>query len=273
MIFVLSIIVLLSSCGMEQMNDESSTDIPADSDHTNVGRVADAEFKETEVVKEKLKSAIYGSHGWSIWSSNPAYIYAEFGTYMLRYNVSDNVIDRAVILKNEETAKEFIWHLAPDGRNAIIANIREGNMYYNPPRDIQLLDFENSKVTFLAHSGEELKIESLPDNLRSEFDVEKLKWKRNNGNLDLLNYTLASEYDTSVGSALFAKDTNLEKHEIATLRNSLINNEIPCVGIDGETIGSLIPMNADVSKLGYYKFVLIDITSDKIIQECPINSL
>ena len=56
-------------------------------------------FTEVQTVREELDFAIWGSQGWRIYfPSKSTYIYAGFDRYLLRYNISDNEIYRAVKL-------------------------------------------------------------------------------------------------------------------------------------------------------------------------------
>ena len=41
--------------------------------------------------------------------------------------------------------------------------------------------------------------------------------------------------------------------------------------IDKNRIAAILPPDKDFGKMGYYKFVIIDMKNDKIIQECKIN--
>jgi len=43
--------------------------------------------------------------------------------------------------------------------------------------------------------------------------------------------------------------------------------------MDKNRVGAILPSNgANDFALGYYKFAVIDLAQDKIIQECPINA-
>lgn len=86
---------------------------------------------------------------------------------------------------------------------------------------------------------------------------------------------IASEYDPEIGTTWYLVDKENQKSEITALRNSLNVSDPPFVVIDNHTIGTIIPMegqeeNDDRLYLGYYRFVLIDVITDTILQQ---NSL
>lgn len=232
-------------------------------------------FMDIQAAKAELRPTYWGSEGWFIvLPSQSAYLYASLYPYMIRYDLSANTIDRAVKwVSPSDDYLEIKWRFTPDGIYALVCNTLDKNYTYNP-KDIFFLDFNDGKILYSASSLDDLHPDKLPANLRDGFDIETLQWNDDNSyNVENLNFTLAVEYNPNTGSFLYAYDKSGQKHEITILRNSLVSNELPYVVVDSETIGSIVPKDEESSAfLGYYRFVLIDVANNKIIQECPINT-
>lgn len=219
-------------------------------------------FTDVEVTREELQSSIWGSHGWRIYPSEN-YIYAGHGKFLLRYNIANNEIDKALRLDNN--ISDIILHFSSTGKHAIGFSL-------SYPKNIYLLDFEEQNTSFLADSENDFAIEMLPLEIRAEFNKGNFFFEANNYNLSVLEYNI--NYNAEQDRYLaYSRDGLSYLHEITALKGASLNSEYPFVGIDGKTIGSLVPASEDEGMyLGYYKFVLIDIEKDEIIQECPINS-
>jgi hypothetical protein len=249
---------LFSSCGNKNKDDERY-----DINTQNVG-----EFVDVAYAKEKLEPAIWGSQGYSIYYQKQSpYIYAAFGEYMLRYNISENEIDRAIQYKDGFIDSSF--NVTEDGRVAVLINLWNETQQYEP-QNIYLLNFNKSEAVYLADSKDNFEMEMIPEDIRNDFNIESIfNGSNHDNNLEIVNYNI--EYDAKDNRYIaYVRYNNLLSHEITVLKGLLFSDEL--VGIDSKTIFTLIPTNKEENGLlGYYKFVLIDVEQDKIIQECPIN--
>lgn len=257
------ILTMLTACVFSSCRDKNKGNESNDTNTQNA-----AAFIEVDQAKEKLESAIWGSQGWSIYYQNQSpYIYAVSGEYMLRYNVSENEIDRAIEYKDGFIDSSF--NFTVDGRFAVLTKIWSEKQQYEP-RNIYLLNFEKSEVVYLADSKDNFKMEMIPEDIRSDFNIESIFKDSYDGNLEILKYNI--EYDSKDNRYIaYVRDNNLLLHEVTALKEMIFNGEQSFVGIDSKTIGTLVPTNGESTYLGYYKFVLIDVEQNKILQECPIN--
>lgn len=253
-VYIVGVVLLLacicSACDNKVHRENNNSDLDMQNDAPY--------FLDVETAKEELKSAIWGSQGWNIFFPNESnYIYAVFGSYMLRYNILSNEIDKAMILEN--TATDFLsqkLQFSLDGKYGTFSYVWNEN-HQHQSGNIYLIDFENSEITLLSDS-------------EGNFKIENMVFDGDNHNLDILNYSIEykSEEDQYIA---YIKNHQSSGYEISALQGASLNGERPFVGIDSKTIGSLIPISGDGFNLGYYKFVLIDIEKDEIIQEYPIN--
>ena len=236
-------------------------------------------FLDIDVGKEDIKTFTYGSHGWVYENPyNTSFIYAWFGNHIIRYNILENNIDRIVKFGNfRDGSIDRNVSLNPNGNHAVVYETSE-----NVQSNIYLLDFENSQIKWLAEKQEDLIAEHLSESLREDFKIEKyyIGWKGkddqlNFQNLDKLNYTIKHKYDSYAGTSWVVTDKYGNGYELAVLKNNLNTlglDSIPCVAIDPETAGAILPPDESPrGDLGYYKFVLINLKTGEIIQACPIN--
>lgn len=239
---VLLFAIMLTACTNEAQTVNHELDLKNNDESKQAAALY---FIDVEMAKEQLKPAIWGSHGWQIWHPNKSdYIYASFGRHLLRYNISNNDIDRAITLQFE--SQNFIdqkLQLSSDGKHGLVA-------------DTYFIDFENKDVSLLSEADTMAK----RDNIAFDGD---------NHNLDVLAYSI--EHKAVENQFIASKDQETPGHEMTSLRGADLNGERSFVGIDAKIVGSLIPNGGDGLELGYYKFVLIDVEKDEIIQECPIN--
>lgn len=227
-------------------------------------------FINPQTAAVELRSAYYGSGGWQIGLPEHAdNMFAVFGNYLLRYNVAGNTLDKAV-KRTGPDGSESVWRLSADGKYAL-----SHRMYHHsgrPAGDIYLLDFESGRVSHVSDNPDTFSMDQLPDHIRGAFDP--VSWGWDAGARALEEFTLAYEPFEEFVYSLYVYDAGGQKREIPELRNAFfLDNEPPYAVIDGKTICTLIPMDADSNfALGYYKFVLIDVASASVLQECPINS-
>jgi hypothetical protein len=227
-------------------------------------------FINIQTAAIELRSAYWGSHGWAIGlPEHSDYMFAIFGSYLLRYNIAGNTIDK-VVKRTCPPGFEPSWRLSTDGRYAL--------SYQSPFPDgtgsgpVALLKFDGGGVTHVSDTTDMFSTELLPQHIRDAFNFSTWGWDGVKPRA-LDNYTLVYEYVEGVGNCLYAYDGSGQKREIPELRNSLLSSELPYVVVDGKTICTLIPMDYNSrAYLGYYKFALIDLESGKVIRECPINT-
>ncbi|TCK98441.1 hypothetical protein EDC19_0861 [Natranaerovirga hydrolytica] len=228
-------------------------------DYLNVNKPV---FLKIEDAKQELQGAVFGSHGWSIVYPVESYIDARFGSYWLRYDINTNKIDRA--LKFEDGFWDTITNLSKSGNYAIKSTLYDEE---NEPANIFFIDFKNEEVVFLAYAVEEFKIEDIPEDIRSEFELENIFTSNiNEPYFERVEYDIQYIFESS---SFIVYEGEEILHELTVLEDQgiLMNN---FVWIDEKTIGVLMPIENGFD-LGYYKFALIDIIEDRIIQECPIN--
>ncbi|MDR5658369.1 hypothetical protein RH915_02590 [Serpentinicella sp. ANB-PHB4] len=234
----------------------------------NTNEVSNLDFVNIQSAREELKTVIWGSQGWITYFQDQSnYIYAGHGSHLLRYNIKDNKIDRAIKLHESfggihDTNLRFTL----DGEYAIIGI---SNQDQKGLTNINFLNFENKTNTFLANEENNFKIEDVPEEVRSKFNTENI-FHKNNDNHDVLKFKIVYNSEEST-YFVHTLDNASSSYELNTLRGAYFNAEPHFVGIDDKTIGTLLPTDDDGLNLGYYKFVLIDIEKDEIIQEYAIN--
>ncbi|MFD2671157.1 hypothetical protein [Marinicrinis sediminis] len=244
--YIVSVVLLfacmLTACTNGELNINEDQ-VQANQEESKQDHVVS--FMDVEVAREQLKTAIWGSIGWSMWHPNESeYIYAAFGYHLIRYNISNNEIDRAIAFK--QSSQHFIDHnlqFSLNGKQGLLA-------------DTYLIDFENMKISLLSEAE-----------IRNE--IEKIEFDGDNHNLDALAYSI--EYKAEENQFIVSADQETSGREIVSLRGAELNGDRPFVGIRSKVVGTLIPHDQDGFGLGYYKFVLIDVEKDEIIQEYPIN--
>jgi len=204
-------------------------------------------FLSPEIGLEALKPMIYGSIGWGI-DAQGDYIFAyhHHYRYVLRYDVKANQIDKIIDLGE---APEYWYYgvtFSPDGQRCIT----QAHEFDGPGHTGKvLIDLANETVVpteqeHFPHStdGKPYKVERdvLPDGMMGWF---------------------------------FGVEGAEKTTEIKALRPyaSMI---VEVIAIDENRVGALLPVSGEASGyLGYYKFAVIDLARDKIVQECPMNVL
>jgi hypothetical protein len=90
--------------------------------------------------------------------------------------------------------------------------------------------------------------------------------------IDLKKETAApterEHFPTLLGSPYQANDFVKVK-----VLNAYENGTAVAITMDENRIGAILPTEAGWDALGYYKFAVIDLAKDKIMQECPMNLL
>ena len=107
------------------------------------------EFVDIGTAASELRWAYWGSHGW--WLCLPRssdYLFATLGSYVLRYDIASNAIDRALKMTTEQ-GFEPAWSFAPDGKTAL-AHIRRLSDGMNQGTDF-FLEFDKQIVTNMGN--------------------------------------------------------------------------------------------------------------------------
>ncbi len=114
-------------------------------------------FCDVTASKEDIKSLVYGSNGWIFYHSYQSpYVYAQTGSYIIRYNMADNNIDRiAELAKLTDDYTDRGMSFSSDGNYVVIYNSWINHSEY-VPSDIYLVDFDNSEVAFLSSTHDAL---------------------------------------------------------------------------------------------------------------------
>ena len=231
-------------------------------------------FSDVNTAMQNLEPYVFLDWGWEVYHPhNSPYVYAyiprSFGLYLIRYNIPENSIDRAVHL--EEIPPNYMdWHFSfsPDGEFALSYNSDPFSKF--PETNFFLLDFENSEAIFLAQSREGLNNEGLnPEQFpypESFSNSDTIGWETEIGTLD---FEIEQGFLEDIRKYI-AIDDQGEKHELTTLKNNGFESKF--VVVDSQTIVALLPVYDNrPGDLGHYKFALINVADDTIIQECAIN--
>ena len=239
--------LLLSACGDGSSRQSEVSYSDSLNEQMQMETELTAKFLVLEDGLEALKILIWGSRGWSLYSGGE-YLFAAFGNYLVRYNITENRVDSVV----EFDKPEYWWcstSVSSDGETVIA---KAGN---HPDYDVWtnqvLIDFRQKTCRLIS-------------------DDFKLPEKENN---PYFLYRVEKEFNTEENMfyKLYALDENLSDKEIKSVSTYAVSlSESVLIGQNhmGVIMGSSEEANG---YLGYDKFVVIDITQDKIIQECIIN--
>ncbi|TCT15716.1 hypothetical protein EDC18_103428 [Natranaerovirga pectinivora] len=235
-------------------------------DINNVNR--EPSFVDVYTAKEELKSTLYGAIGWSVAYPVDSYMYSNYGNYLLRYNINTNRIDKVLVY--EDSFWDAGLNISKSGNYAILFKTNYRDIYSNVS-SICIIDFINEEVNYLALSEKQFNVEDIPEDIRNEFELESIL----TSNLyirrfDNLKYEIKFESDKERGR-FFLYEGEEKLHELTVLEGRGVV-DYTYVWIDEKTIGVLMPIDDDVFELGYYKFAIVDVIEDRIIQEYPINT-
>jgi len=236
LLMALALLLGLAACGD---NGDNSTAQP---DTTPPQAIALApltpKFLSLDTGREALKPLIFGSDGWRI-DAQGSYIIAYFSRYILRYDVKTNTIDKIINLGEAPQYWYYAATFSPNGQSCV-AEARELDGTGHTGK--ALIDFKNetSKPTGQEHFPH--STQSRPCNVERR----------------LMEH----------GYGLLINDVEIK----ALQPYAVLNAEV--IVMDESRIGALLPVSENASGyLGYYKFAVIDLAQDKIVQECPMNVL
>jgi len=224
-------------------------------------------FMDVEDACFQARDLYFGSDSWRLISFPESnYVYAAFYGHLFRYNVSKNVIDKAIVTTNQQEHWEPGYVFSKDGEYAV--SVSEYVPDYGPTLgDIYLINFTKNRISFISSSFDNLEVDSLPEGMLKEKDgrIEFSSYDR--GNYDIL----AHSYHYDDNGQLYFVSADGHNVEIPDLNTTILMHEFPFVCLDENTICSLVPDEAPSDYLGYYKFIVIDLTSGRIIKELRLN--
>ena len=193
-------------------------------------------FLSVDTGREALKPLIWGSDGWWI-DAQGDYIFAHFFRYIVRYDTKTNRIDKLIDLGD---APQYWWYSAtysPDGQSCV-AQARE----FDGPG-------QTGKVLI------DLKKETVKPTEQEHYPH----------GMDSKPYQVDYQYDNG---------WFINKAEIKAMRPYTgANGTAVAIAMDRNRVGAILPSEAGWDALGYYKFAVVDLKQDKIVQECPMNVL
>ncbi|MDR2655167.1 MAG: hypothetical protein LBC56_03715 [Oscillospiraceae bacterium] len=219
-------------------------------------------FIDVEEGKDLARSFVFWSEPWRL-DNRERFLFAVYYPYVLRYDISKNVIDKFVEIKGQDYIRVSI---SKDGRYMI--SCLGDDMYNSDGYNYFLTDFETEKTTFLAYAYDENAVNKLPEELRGE--TEKLVFKSagsigNYGTPPYLDhvYDNYNAEDRACTIMYYKSYSKVEK--ITAIR------DIGCGSytiIDENTIAAIVPIDAELGGyMGFYKIVIADVPKDEIIQE------
>ena len=187
---------------------------------------------------EALKPLIWGSEGWWL-DTQGDYIFAHFFRYLLRYDIKTNKIDKIIDLGDAPQSWWYASTYSPDGQTCVV----QAQNFDGPGETGRLLiDLKNETVTETEQEHFSHSTQTNPRQVEPRLLEHGYGW--------------------------FINDV-----EIKALRPYAATiTEV--IAIDENRVGALMPVSDEANGyLGYYKFAVIDLAQDKIIQECPMNVL
>jgi|GEM_PF-3312174 len=203
-----------------------------------------AEFLPLDEGLEALKIFYWGSEGWHFYAGGE-YLFAAFGGYLVRYSIAENKVDRVVAFDYPES-----WwcgtSVSPDGEMGVVKAIE---IFRSPDETNKILiDFKQKTV---APAPEDFQFPKKENDLNFLYRIEE-----------------RSDEDENRFYKLSALDGSVTDKEIHAILVSLGEATL----IDENRMGVIMASGEETSGyLGYDKFVVIDISQDKIIQECVLN--
>lgn len=233
-----------SDTSTNALETEKSTAIEATTVTTSETESAQlrAEFLSVEEGLEAMKPLILETETWEIGTrGNYLFIVHNHCPYVVRYNSDKNEIDRIVKIFDAPSGWYFNNSTKRDGEQHIVEarNIMDGKDMNNRI----LIDFTNKTVSATEED---------------DFTRTNLSKGQADGKIVIED----GRY------YFYASGGNVK--EITSLPPNT-EYSAAVVVMEGNRIGAVLPSEKSVEKLGYYKFVVIDISEDKIVQECPMN--
>lgn len=231
---------ILSYGCQKKDKEDSALDIPETSSKRSDITANMPEFIDVTEAIEILKARPVGTEPWDIKYSSEDYIYAtyDFGVeFIFRYNIKENIIDRALDLRSLHKAN-FTTHTSFKFlSNGFYAYFTTGNLGTTFP-NVYKADFANQKVVLLAETADNFWRQSFGEEY---YDIE--------------------EYGNLAGKYLSRLDENLKLPKLCDWST--------VAQIDDDKFFVIMPKELLSPGDGYYsfKFVIIDLYHNEVIQE------
>ena len=188
--------------------------------------------------REALKPLIWGSEGWWL-DTQGDYIFAHFFRYLLRYDARTNKIDKVIDLGDAPQSWWYAATYSSDGQSCV-AQAQEFDGPGHTGRVI--IDLANETVAVTEQEHYPHSTQNNPCQVEARLLENGYGWFINNVEIKALRPYAGMITET--------------------------------IAMDGNRVGALMPVSAEANGyLGYYKFAVIDLEQDKIVQECPMNIL
>jgi len=194
-------------------------------------------FLSLEEGLEAIKPLIWGSDGWWV-DAKGDYIFAHFWRHILRYDARTNRIDKIIDLGYAPQYWYYGVSFSPIGQYCV-AQAQEFDGRGQTGR--LLIDLKNEIVTETVREHYPHSTQSAPCEVETRYMEDGHRW--------------------------FVNDK-----EITALR-PYAGMIAEVIAMDESRVGALLPIDGAGGYLGYYKFAVIDLAQDEIIQECPMNVL
>ncbi|MCL2105839.1 MAG: hypothetical protein FWH26_02070 [Oscillospiraceae bacterium] len=198
-------------------------------------------FADPAAVREEARKAVFGSRGWELLFASEDYVYAaysEYGPCILRYNIAENRIDRALDITGPQRfffLARFHTLFSPDGRELLFWNevhwihgepVRSTLKLPYPATFLYRVDFEAGTAARAAEA------------LKAEWGAGDTRARESGFVFDIEGYTADPQ---------------------ATL------------AISGELCAAMICRKDRTGELGYYEFAVIDRRDHSVLQKCAVN--
>lgn len=262
--FVLTAIclcVFLTACNVPHQKEQvSSSSVP-----DNVSEHLDESFYPSlidyESSKDRLKDLTFGSIGWTL-RHRKDYLFAVYGKYILRYNIRDNKIDKMVELGKSYNNWPFGTSFSSDGDYCIAYSF---DFSGEDSRNYFLIDFIADKTWLICGRVNEFDLNKVPESVRDEISGNSFSRPK-----EQTNYSITRKQTDENKAEYYFRNEHGEIKIINSL--SPLGHGGAYTIVDKNRIGAIMPQNPEEEwALGYYKFVVIDVSQDKIVQDYMIN--
>jgi len=237
-IFLMGLLLVLSACG-------KPGETPAPTTALEEYQTPAPVFLSYEAGLAAIEPLVFGSIGWQL-DAQGEYVFAKFGRYIVRYDAAANQIDKFIDLGEAPEGSYHASTFSPDGRLCVAQawNFPDHDAYTDKVL-IDLADetFRPTEQEFYPHGydkGCRVELFVAPGVMRYDFHFSDESVKE---------ITALQPYADSLAEAIV---------------------------IDEARIGAVLPdfpTHENGGLLGYYKFAVIDVEQDIIVQTCPMNIL
>ena len=224
-VFIVVLTLILSMFSACTGNTESLDNSPTVSEQYT------PRFFEIDAGKLAIRDLVFVAEGWAL-RYRPNYLFAMLSNFVVRYNITENRVDRIVELGELPEGYYFVMSFSQDGRYSIVflapipgwENVGDHKNYF-------LMDFDEEQVTLISTTFDSVQTENLPGEVES----------RSNHIVFVAN-----------------------EARPAGITDALI--------MSSGQIGAIMPADSEMElELGFYKFVIIDADTGEIIQEYALN--